>query len=107
MINAMSSPSKIRSEHYAGDRYEALFRVSHAISAHRDPKKLFSVLAGELRNVIDFRFLSVLLYDEKTHTMRPYVLDNVVGELEEFALQGFTPEETMSWHFLRPRKSSP
>ena len=97
MINAMSSPSKIRSEHYAGDRYEALFRVSHAISAHRDPKKLFSVLAGELRNVIDFRFLSVLLYDEKTHTMRPYVLDNVVGELEEFALQGFTPEETMSW----------
>jgi len=94
---SMIPPLQRQPESQLADRYEALFRVSQAISAHRDPKKLFSVLAGELRHVIDFRFLSILLYDEKTHTMRPYVLDNVVGELEEFALQGFTPEETMSW----------
>ena len=64
---ATTNPSpQIQTESSSDSRCEALFSVARAISAHRDPKKLFSVLAGELRNVFDFRFLSILLYDEST-----------------------------------------
>src|ERR1700740_1678726 len=97
MSTTTIAPTKSPLGRSSEDRYEALFRVSRAISAHRDPQKLISVLAGELRSVIDFRFLSILLYDEKNHSMRPYVLHNVDGELEEFALQNFSPEETLTW----------
>src|SRR6266404_7151432 len=46
------------------DRYQALFRVSEAISAHRNPKKLFEALAGELRGVVQFDGIAVAQYDE-------------------------------------------
>jgi formate hydrogenlyase transcriptional activator len=95
--STMSVPLTTPVERSMADRYQALFRVSQAISAHRDPKKLFSVLAGELRNVIDFKFLSILLYNEQRHSMSPYVLHNEGGELEEFELEDFKPEETLSW----------
>jgi formate hydrogenlyase transcriptional activator len=75
-------------------RYEALFRVSQAISAHRDPKELFRVLASELHLVVKFNWLAVGCYDEGKHTVRIDVLE-VTGmpvQLPEFA-----PEETMTW----------
>ncbi|HEY7532111.1 MAG TPA: hypothetical protein VH681_04920, partial [Nitrospiraceae bacterium] len=77
-----SVPLQTPSDLSSADRYEALFGVSQAIRAHRDPRKLFAVLANELRNVVDFNFLSVLLYDEKTHTMRPHVFETTAGVLE-------------------------
>jgi len=55
-----------RSELQLADRYEALFRVSQAISAHREPKELFSALADELQEVIKFDFIGVAEYDEAT-----------------------------------------
>jgi formate hydrogenlyase transcriptional activator len=45
-------------------RYEALFRVSEAISAYRDPKELFHALAGELGKVVRFDGIGVVQYDE-------------------------------------------
>jgi formate hydrogenlyase transcriptional activator len=48
------------------ERYEALLRVSQAISAHRDPKDLFSTLANELRNVVKFGFIGIAEYDHET-----------------------------------------
>ena len=46
-------------------RHEALFRVSRAIHEHRDPKKLFRVLANELRKVVNFDFVArALLFGE-------------------------------------------
>jgi formate hydrogenlyase transcriptional activator len=92
-----SVPLQTPSDLSSADRYEALFGVSQAIRAHRDPRKLFAVLANELRNVVDFNFLSVLLYDEKTHTMRPHVFETTAGVLEDFLAREFAPEETMSW----------
>lgn len=46
------------------ERYKALLRVSQAIGAHRDPQKLFSTLAAELRQVIDFAFIGIARFEE-------------------------------------------
>jgi hypothetical protein len=36
-------------------RYEALFRITEAISACREPEKLSHILAEQLREIFDFR----------------------------------------------------
>ena len=56
-------------------RYEALIRVSQAISAHRDCKQLFRSLAIELRQVVQFDYLAVVLYDAPKHKMCLHLLD--------------------------------
>jgi formate hydrogenlyase transcriptional activator len=55
-----------QSESQVADRYEALFHVSQAISAHRDARELFSRLADELREVVRFDLIGVAQYDEAT-----------------------------------------
>ena len=45
-------------------RYEALIRVSQAVSAYREPRKLFEVLVDELRRVIEFDGIGIAQYDE-------------------------------------------
>src|SRR5712671_3330921 len=47
-------------------RYEALIRVSQAVSANREPRKLFGVLVDELRRVIEFDGIGIAQYDEAT-----------------------------------------
>lgn len=44
-------------------RYEALFRVSKSIGAHREPTELFQLLARELQGVIEFDLLYCTQYD--------------------------------------------
>jgi hypothetical protein len=44
-------------------RHEALFRVSRAINVYRDPRELFRDLAKQLRQVVDFDFIGLFLYD--------------------------------------------
>jgi len=44
-------------------RYEALFRVSRTIGAHRDPAELFQSLVRELQGVIEFDVLYCSQYD--------------------------------------------
>lgn len=56
-------------------RYEALVRVSAALSAYRERDTLFRSLAHELRPVLDFHFLGLALYDERTERVTPYVLE--------------------------------
>src|SRR5450755_2933035 len=60
----MTAPSGPPSDFLLSERYEALFRVSQAIGAQRDPKDLFSVLAAELRRVVQFDGIVVAQYDE-------------------------------------------
>src|SRR5579862_2606493 len=55
-------PQALESSH--ATRYEALFRVSEAINAYRDPKELFHALADELSKVVRFDGLGVVKYDE-------------------------------------------
>ena len=61
-----SALMQAESESQVADRYEALFRVSQAIGAHRDPRELFSTLADELRQVVRFDFIGVAQFDEAT-----------------------------------------
>lgn len=52
------------SERSVAARYEALIRVSQAISAHREPRRLFEVLVDELHGVIEFDGIGIAQYDE-------------------------------------------
>jgi len=54
-------------------RYEALIRVSQAVSAYREPKKLFDVLVDELRQVIEFDGIGIAQYDETTQAIEWHV----------------------------------
>jgi formate hydrogenlyase transcriptional activator len=54
-------------------RYEVLIRVSQAVSAYREPKKLFDILVNELRRVIEFDGIGIAQYDETTETIQWHV----------------------------------
>ena len=62
----ISAPLSSWSEGQRAARYEALLRASHVISAQRDPKAVFRVLVSELRHVVTFDAIGVVLYDEAT-----------------------------------------
>src|SRR5437660_10053634 len=76
------------------ERYEALFRVSQTLISIRSSEELFSILARELRAVVNFYVMGVGIYDEKTHEMPT----KAYGE-PDVPLQApkFEPEETFSW----------
>jgi PAS domain S-box-containing protein len=77
-------------------RHEALLRVSHAINIYRDPKELFKVLASELRQVVDFDFVALFLYDPATNKIQNAVLEMLQGP--GFAIPSdFPAEETITW----------
>jgi hypothetical protein len=52
------------------ERYEALLRVSQTLISIRSSKELFSILAHELRAVVNFYFLRVGIYDENAPELR-------------------------------------
>jgi len=80
--------------------YEALRRVSRAIAAHHDIKKLFHSLADELRPVVNFVFLRVFLYDERRHLMRLHVSEAPGQPSAPFS--EFPPEGTaVGWVYER------
>lgn len=70
-LNLTDAPAKeesrVEPKHSLPARYEALFGVSRAIGAYREPKELFRVLASELRHVVDFDFIDLFLYDAATN----------------------------------------
>ena len=47
--------------------YETLFRVSQAIGLLRDPDLLFKVVADELHQVVNFNYVLILQWDDKTN----------------------------------------
>src|SRR5258706_11411919 len=55
LVNSMNT-----SAHLA-PRYEALFRVSDCLRAHKDLEGLFRVLPLQLHPVLDFNYMSVFL----------------------------------------------
>src|SRR5256712_2811561 len=75
-------------------RYEALFRVSQTLISIRSSEELFSILARELRAVVNFYVMGVGIYDENAHEMRTtsYGEPGVPLQAPKFA-----PEETFSW----------
>jgi formate hydrogenlyase transcriptional activator len=57
------------------DRYQALLAVSAAIVAHRDLSALFHDLAGQLQQVVRFDYLTLVLHEAATNTMRMQILE--------------------------------
>ena len=57
------------------DRYQALLAVSASIVAHRDLCALFHDLACRLRQVVRFDYLTLVLYEVATNSMRMHVLE--------------------------------
>src|SRR2546428_4968836 len=76
------------------ERYEALLRVSQTLISIRSSEELFSLLAPELRAVVNFYVMGVGIYDEKAHEIRTksYGEPGVPLQVPKFA-----PEETFSW----------
>ena len=72
-----NAPLSPWSEGQRAARYEALLRVSQAISAQRDAKAVFRVLVSELHHVVTFDAISVVLYDEVTHKRYWHSLESV------------------------------
>jgi formate hydrogenlyase transcriptional activator len=57
------------------DPYRALLAVSEAIVSHRELSALFHDLAGRLRQVVRFDYLTLVLHEAATNTMRMHVLE--------------------------------
>jgi formate hydrogenlyase transcriptional activator len=49
-----------------GQRYEALLRISEALSACREPEELTSILSGHLRDFLDFFQFYIIVYKENS-----------------------------------------
>src|SRR4030095_14403221 len=90
----MSGTVQRAAETEMSKRYEALFRVSQTLISIRSSEELFSVLARELREVVNFYVMGVGIYDEKVHEMNTtsYGEPGVPLQAPRFA-----PEETFSW----------
>ena len=91
---AMSSTIQKPAESAVIERYEALLRVSQTLISIRSSEELFSILAGELRAVVNFYVMGVGIYDEKAHEMdiKSYGEPGLPLQAPKFA-----PEETFSW----------
>jgi formate hydrogenlyase transcriptional activator len=57
------------------DQYRALLAVSEAIGSHRELPTLLHELADRLHPVVRFEYLTLLLHEAQTSTMRVHVLD--------------------------------
>ena len=90
----MSGTDQRAAETAVSKRYELLFRVSQTLLSIRTSEELFSILARELRAVVNFYVMGVGIYDEKTQEMktRSYGEPGVPLQAPKFA-----PEETFSW----------
>jgi formate hydrogenlyase transcriptional activator len=54
---------------------QALLEISEAIASHRDLAELFHNLAPSLHRVVQFDFLSLILHESDTGTMRSHLLE--------------------------------
>jgi formate hydrogenlyase transcriptional activator len=78
-------------------RYEALFRVSEAISAYRDPKELFHALTSELSKVVRFDGIGVVQYDEAGNQTKWHLIERCRCP-ETVSSQEIAPEDALiSW----------
>src|SRR5437868_14182504 len=71
----MTSPRFDGQATATSDRYRALLAVSEAIGSHRDLPALFHELAGRLHPVVRFDYLSLLLHEAASNTLRLHVVE--------------------------------
>jgi formate hydrogenlyase transcriptional activator len=81
--------------------YQSLLDVSQAILQHRDLAGLFRDLAARLRAIIPFDFLTLVLYDAASNTMRLHILESTTEVEPHLPEMEFPPEESPSgWVYL-------
>src|SRR5260370_23102115 len=75
-------------------RYEALLRASQTLMSNHCSEELFSLFAKELRQVVNFYFLAVAIYDERKHEVcvKTFVLTDAPMPVPELPR-----EETLTW----------
>jgi formate hydrogenlyase transcriptional activator len=78
----------------ATERYEALFRLSQAVNLNCCSEELLKDLVRELREVVEFYFLGIGVYDEKTHEAHIKCFDHAGVRIE---VPDLAPEETLTW----------
>ena len=74
-------------------RYEALFHISEALSACREPEELSQVLADRLREFISFDYLDVLVFKENSSDIEWRVTPEFQITCAELPI-----EQTVCWH---------
>lgn len=84
-------------------RYEALIRVSQAVSAHREPRKLFDILVGELRRVIEFDGIGIAQYDDCTGAVQWHISIDCAGPNPALQDKCLTTEAMTCWVFQHQR----
>jgi formate hydrogenlyase transcriptional activator len=89
----MADSTEGRLETIAEARYEKLIRLARVLSAHRNLKDLFGVLATELGPILKFGFLSIGRYEESSGLVHVYVLGP--GDAPTL-LPDLVPEETLT-----------
>ena len=92
----MHGPPPLPSETPHAAQYEALLRVLHLLTAQRNPTALFQVLARELRHVITYDVIGLVLYDEATSKVHLQVFE-IVNQPSVVLPSDVPPEETLSW----------
>src|SRR5580704_14516340 len=99
VLESAVSPAPVASS--IQDRYEALFRVSRTISAHRDPEELFRVLAAELRGVVEFDAMYCTHYDPAEGVSAFCMIETPSGRLPtpDFAIE----ETPTAWVYEHQR----
>jgi formate hydrogenlyase transcriptional activator len=81
-------------------RYEALFRISEAFSACREPEELSQVLVDQLRELISFDYLDVLVFKENSNEVEW----RVTPELQ-IGCSDLQIEETLTWHVYHTQEA--
>src|ERR1700676_31897 len=75
------------------EHYVALFRISEALSACGEPEQLARVLAGQLRGLISFDHLDVLILKENSSEIEWHGWGTAPAAFPDLPV-----EETSSWH---------
>jgi formate hydrogenlyase transcriptional activator len=95
-VNPMNALAHTFSVPLSADRYEALLRVSESIAAHRDSNELFRTIASQLRQVVAFDFLNLVLYEEGTQKLKLRLIETP-GYSGDTQPRNIPPEKTVSW----------
>jgi GAF domain-containing protein/DNA-binding CsgD family transcriptional regulator len=82
----------LAAENTAGQRYEALLRISRAIPGCSTPEELFRVVAKELEKVLSFKELHVLIYKDNSTDVQWHALGPADIPYPHLPVQ-----ETQSW----------
>ena len=81
------------------ERYAALFRIAEALSACGEPEQMARVLADQLRGLISFDHLDVLILKENSSEIEWHGWGT-----EALAFPDLPVQETSSWHVFRTQE---